>query len=353
MSRGRFVFGVALLGGIALGVLSVVVAAQKTGEADPQMTAVLDELATLGGKPIERLTPEEARKQPTPADAVKSLLRRRGVSTDPEKVGKVEDRTIEVSSGALPVRLYWPSGEGPFPVLVYFHGGGWVLADPSVYDASARGLTNRANIIVVSVDYRRAPEHPFPAAHEDALAAYRWALQKAASINGDPSNIAVGGESAGGNLAVAAAMMARDRQEQLPKHIMAIYPIAGTDTNTPSYRENAAAKPLNKPMMQWFFTHYFRSPADAKDPRVNLVAATLKGLPETTIVTAQMDPLRSEGAMLAEMMEKAGVRVNYRHYDGVAHEFFGMSAAVDKAKDAQQFAADALKRSFGTSQAGQ
>ncbi len=173
-----------------------------------------------------------------------------------------------------------------------------------------------------------------------------------ASSNGDAANVAVGGESAGGNLAVAPALMARDAKEKLPKHVMAIYPIAGADTDTPSYRENADARPLNKAMMEWFFRHYLRSPADARDKRINLVAASLKGLPPTTIVTAQIDPLHSEGAMLAEAMKKAGVPVTYRHYDGVAHEFFGMSAVVDKAKEAQQFAADDLKRSFGTSQAG-
>jgi len=333
---------------LSFGILSAAMApAQKPGTPAPQMKAVLDELASLGGKPIDKLTPAEARTQPTPADAVKSLLRKRGIGIEPEKVGKVEDRTIKLSTGALPVRLYWPAGSGPFPVLVYFHGGGWVLADPSVYDASARALTSRANSIVMSVDYRRAPEHRFPAAHEDAFNAYRWALQHAGSINGDAGNVAVGGESAGGNLAVAAAMMARDAKEKMPKHIMAIYPIAGSDTDTPSYRENAHAKPLNKAMMEWFFRHYLRTPEDGRDPRINLAAATLKGLPPTTIVTAQMDPLRSEGAMLADLMTKAGVPVNYRHYEGVAHEFFGMSAAVDKAGQAQQFAADDLKRSFG------
>ena len=339
---------------LSLGILSAVVAAAQGGvRPDPQMKAVLDELAGLGPKSIERLSPSEARKQPTPADAVQALLRKRGLSTSPEKVGKVEDRTIKADTGPLPVRLYWPTGTGPFPVLVYFHGGGWVIGNPEVYDASARGLTNRANCIVMSVDYRLGPEHRFPAAHEDAFNAYRWAIQNAGSINGDAARVAVGGESAGGNLAVAVALMARDAKERLPRHVMAIYPIAGSDTNTPSYRENARAKPLNKAMMEWFFKHYLRAPEDSRDQRINLVAATLTGLPPTTIVTAQIDPLRSEGEMLAHHLKKAGVEVSYRHFEGVTHEFFGMGAAVDKAGQAQQFAGDVLKQAFDRKLAGQ
>ena len=313
---------------------------------DPQMKAVLDQLQALGPKPLDTLTPAEARKQPTPADAVKALLTKEGKSTAPQPVGKVEDRMVGGADGMIPARIYWPAGAGPFPVLVYFHGGGWVIANKDVYDATPRALVNMAGCMVVSVDYRQAPEHKFPAAHDDAVAAYTWVVKNAVSINGDPRRIAVGGESAGGNLAVATAIAARDRKLQTPVYQMVVYPIAGSDMNTPSYLENADAKPLGKAGMAWFFKHYLRTAADGKDPRINLVAADLKGLPPAIVITDQIDPLRSEGVMLAEKMRAAGVAVEHTNYDGVAHEFFAMGAVVDKAKQAEQQAAAGLKKAF-------
>ena len=313
---------------------------------EPQMKAVLDQLKALGPKPLETLTAAEARKQPTPADAVMTLLKKQGKSTAPQPVGKVEDRSIAGATGQMPARLYWPAGAGPFPVLVYYHGGGWVIANKDVYDATPRALVNMANCLVVSVDYRQGPEHKFPAAHDDAWAAYEWVVKNAASINGDPKRIAVGGESAGGNLAVATAMAARDKKMPMPVYQMVVYPIAGYDMNTASYQENAAAAPLSKPAMAWFFKNYLRSAADGKDPRINLVGADLKGLPPATVITDQIDPLRSEGAMLADKLKAAGVAVDYRNYDGVAHEFFSMGAVVDKARQAEQQAADGLKKAF-------
>ena len=315
-------------------------------KAGPDQQKVLDELGTLGGKPIETLSAPEARKQPTPTDAVMSLLKKGGKSTAPEAVGSVVNRTIPGPGGNLPVRIYTPAGAGPFPVIVYFHGGGFVIATNDTYDGSARALTNAANAVLVSVEYRKAPEHKFPAAHADAFAAYKWVLANAASIKGDPAQVAIAGESAGGNLAMATAMAARDGGVKIPVHILAVYPIAGNDTNTASYRENATAKPLSRPMMSWFFEKYTRTSADAQDPRLNLVGANLKGLPSTTIITAQIDPLRSDGELLASKLRDAGVPVDFRNYDGVAHEFFGQGAVVPTAKDAVQFGANGLKSGF-------
>ena len=315
---------------------------------DNQMQAVLDQLAALGGKPIETLTAAEARKQPTPTDAVKGLMQKQGKPTIPEPGVTSVDRTIPGPAGALPVRVYTPDqGAKPFPVVVYYHGGGWVIANKDVYDGGARALAKMANVVVVSVDYRQGPEHKFPAAHDDAFAAYKWALANAKSINGDPTKVALAGESAGGGLAVATAIRARDEKVQMPASILSVYPIAGTDTTTPSYVQNANAKPLNRAMMSWFFKNYLRNDADRNDPRVNLVAADLKGLPPTTIINAEIDVLRSEGEMLAEKLRAAGVTVEQKTYDGVTHEFFGMGAVVDKAKDAEQKGADALKASLG------
>ena len=315
-------------------------------KADEQMQAVLDELGKLGGKPIDTLSAEEARQQPSPADAVKKVLAAQGKSTAAEKVGKVEDRQIQGAEGMIPARVYWPKGDGPFPLLVYFHGGGWVIATNDTYDSSARALANLASCVVLAVEYRKAPEHKFPAAHQDAFAAYQWALAHARELNADPRRIAVGGESAGGNLAANVSIMARDKKVQLPLHQLLVYPVAGSDLMTPSYVENADAKPLNKAMMKWFVEKALPTIDEAKDPRISLVDANLAGLPSTTLITAQIDPLRSEGEQLAKKLKAAGVQVDYKNYDGVTHEFFGMGAVVDKAKDAESRAATDLKKAF-------
>jgi acetyl esterase/lipase len=312
-----------------------------------QMQLVLNQLSALGGRPIETLTAPDARKQPTPTDAVKALLTKDKKSTAPDPAISSTDRTIPGPGGALPVRIYTPrSGTGPFPVVVYYHGGGWVIANKDVYDGGARALSKLANAVVISVDYRQGPENKFPAAHDDAYATYEWTLRNAASLNGDPRRIAVAGESAGGGLAVATAIMARDKKAQMPVAIVSVYPIAGTDTMTASYVENAEAKPLNRAMMSWFFDKYLNGPQDRANTRVNLVAADLNGLPPTTIINAQIDPLRSDGETLAQKLQAAGVQVEQKTFPGVTHEFFGMGAVIDSAIAAEQMAANALNKAF-------
>ena len=318
---------------------------------DDQMKAVLDQLGSMGGKPIESLTPAEARLQPTPAAAAGMVALAKGKDTTSTVMipgVSAVDRMIPGAAGKIAARVYTPEGAGPFPVVVYFHGGGWVVANKEVYDGGARAISKGANAVVVSVDYRLAPEHKFPAQHDDALAAYKWVTLNAASVKGNPANIAIAGESAGGNLAVATAIAARDAKVALPRAIIAVYPIAQPDTMTASYVENAAAKPLSRPMMVWFALHATRTPADMQDPRINLVKANLAGLPAVTIINAQIDPLREDGAMLETALKAANVEVERKVYDGVTHEFFGMAAVVDKAKDAQQYAIDRLKSAFQT-----
>ena len=329
-------------------------AQQKTGtapKADADMQAVLDELAQLGGKPIETLTPAEARRQPTPSDAVMSLLKKQGKDTSPSALvpGVTSvDREIPGAAGNLPARVYTPDGAGPFPVVVYFHGGGWVIGDKQVYDGGARAISKHAQAVVVSVDYRLAPEAKFPAAWDDALAAYKWVAGNAASIKGDPKRLALAGESAGGNLAIATAVAARDAKLQPPTHVLAVYPVGQTgNLNTKSYKDSANAKPLNKPMIEWFVDKLLAKPADKADPRLDLVNAKFAGLPPVTIVSAQIDPLREDGALLETALKRAGVKVQRKLYSGTAHEFFGMGAAVKKAADAQKFGSEALRASFG------
>jgi acetyl esterase len=334
-----------LLAGAALLATSAWARSQaKPPQADPHMQKVLDALAALNPKPIETLTPEEARKQPTPADAVKKVLTDMGKPAAPEPGVTVRTMTIGSGDASFPVHIYTPEGKGPFPVMVYYHGGGFVIADTGVYDASPRALAKMANAIMVAVDYRRAPEHPFPAAPNDAFAAYQWAIDHAREFDGDPMRVAVGGESAGGNLATVVSMMARDQNVALPVHQLLVYPVVNDDMNTPSYKRNENARPLNKAMMGWFFKHYG---GDPKNPyALPMKAESLKGLPPATIVAAEIDPLLSEGKAYAERLRKDGVAVSYKEYKGVAHEFFGMGAVVPTAKEAEQFAADALKKAF-------
>lgn len=317
---------------------------------DADMQAVLDAHAALAPKPIENLEAAAARAQPTPADAVIAVLKKQDENTSPAALvpGVTSiDQTIPGPAGLLPVRIYTPAGPGPFPVIVYFHGGGWVLADKSVYDGGARGIAKQANAVVVSVDYRLAPEAKFPAQHDDALAAYKWVAANAASIIGDPKRLAIAGESAGGNLAIATAIAARDQRLTAPRHVLAVYPITqAIDMATPSYVDSENARPLNKAMMGWFADKVFSRLSDKKDPRIDLVDADLKGLPPVTLINARIDPLRSDSDMLVAALKKAGVKVEHKVYDGVTHEFFGMAAVVDKARQAQIFAGQQLKKSF-------
>lgn len=323
----------------------------QAARTDSDMQAVLDAHAALGPKPMEKLDPKQARAQPTPADAVMAVLKAQKRGTAPSDLvpGVTHaDRSIPGAAGSIPARVYTPAGSGPFPVIVYFHGGGWVIGNKEVYDGGARGISKQANAIVISVDYRLAPENKFPASWDDSFAAYQWALQNAASLKGDPKRMALAGESAGGGLALATAIAARDAKVQMPLHVLSVYPIAQTSTDTASYNEHAMAKPLNKAMMQWFFGHASRNPNDFKDPRMNLVGANLSGLPPVTIINAQIDPLLNDSVMLEAALKKAGVQVERREYAGVTHEFFGMAAVVKDAQEAQSFAGQRLRKAFGS-----
>jgi acetyl esterase len=361
----RRITPVLIAGGIAVALAaSAAVAAQEQKKAgaepatktsrtppDKDMQGVLDALASLKSKPIEKLSATEARKQPGPADAVKLVLKKQGKSSEPAAlvpgVSSV-DRTVAGAAGEIPARIYTPEGSGPFPVIVYYHGGGWVIANKEAYDGGARGLAKEAQAVVVSVDYRQAPEHKFPAPWDDSLAAYKWTLANAASLNGDPKKIAIAGESAGGNLAIATAIAARDGALQAPLHVLSVYPIAQTSFTTESYVDSAMAKPLNRAMMRWFIDKTVSSPRDTKDPRMQLTSAKLQGLPPVTIVNADIDPLRSDGAQLEDALKTAGVPVERKVYGGVTHEFFGMAAVVQKAKEAQSYAGQRLKQAFAS-----
>lgn len=321
--------------------------ATRPPAAASDMQAVIDAQMALGAKPIETLTPVKARLQPSPGDGAKAVMRKKCMSTAPDAAVVTQD----LSYGTDPMqyaRVYKPAtaSAAPMPVIVYYHGGGWVIADVNTYDATPRLLSEQLNAVVVSAEYRHAPEAKFPAQHEDAAMAYRWVLDNAASWGGDPTKIALAGESAGGNLAVATAIYARDNKLTKPIHILAVYPIANSSTTLPSRIDSANAKPPNTAMLPWFAHYYTRTKADMMDPRLNLVKADLRDLPPTTIVNAQIDPLRSDGETLADAIKSADGQVEQRTFDGMTHEFFGLGAIVRGAYDAQMYALGRMRAAF-------
>ena len=316
----------------------------KTPQPNMDMQKVLNAYDTESAKPLTGLTPEEARKQPSIADAVKKVMKKEKLRVK-ENIAE-EKIQVDGAVGKISATVYRPPGKDLKPIVVYFPGGGWVLNDSEDYAATARSLASKTNAIFVSVDYRRAPEHKFPAAHEDAFAAYKWVIANAVTLGGDSKKVAVAGESAGGNLALNVAIRARDEKIQTPIHQLIVYPVAGQYMETASYKESADTKPLNKAGMEWFFSQYLNHPDEARDLRINLVSANFLSLAPTTIISAEIDPLRSEGRDLADKMKEQNVDVDYKIYRGVTHEFFGMSPVIKEARKAQDYAAKKMKKSF-------
>lgn len=303
---------------------------------DPQAQQVIEQLAALGFPPVHTVSPEQAR--------INARLRPRVAGPE---VARVENRRIPGPESDIPVRLYTPAGAGPFPILAWFHGGGWVVGDLDMADPTARHLSVGAGCIVMSVDYRLAPETKFPGPADDCYAATQWAVQHAAQINGDPDRIAVGGDSAGGNLAAAVSLMARDRRGPALVFQLLVYPVTQRDYTTSSYQSYADGYLLSRDSMQWYWDHYLHSPAEACNPyAAPLVAQDLSGLPPALVITAECDPLCAEGAAYARRLQEAGVPSTYSCYDGMIHGFFGMPAVLDKGKRAIAEAAAALQRAF-------
>lgn len=311
-----------------------------------QMQAVIETLDTIAPNPIHTLTPQQARQQPSPADAVMRVMRNFNIPAPPVNVDTT-GRDIAVTGGSIHLRIYTPkTGKSSYPMIVYYHGGGWVIATVDTYNASAQALAEKADAVLVSVEYRKGPENKFPTAHNDAYAAYVWTLRNASTIKGDSTKIAVAGESAGGNLAVTVSMMARDNGVRKPVHILSVYPVASNDPNLSSKLQYVNAKPLSTLDLPWFLGHYLNNMSESVSPLVNLVGANLSGLPKTTIIAAELDPLQSEGALLRDRLQAAGVQTMYKLYTGVTHEFFGMATVLSEARDAQNLAVDELKKSF-------
>ena len=319
-------------------------------DIDPQMLAVIEEFQAMENPKATKMSAFQFRNAKTPAEAVMSILKKTGIPSSDPKVD-ISHRILPVGpeEGIL-VRIYKPLVESGvpenLPVIVYYHGGGWVIADLDTYEPSAIALASRAQAVVVSVAYRQAPEHVYPTAHEDSFAAYKWVVENTRELGGDSENIAIAGESAGGNLAVAVPIMAKERGVDLPVHILSVYPIADGDLQSESYEQFANALPLSKGLMEWFFNRYYSNWQSETRPLISLLEADLSGLPPTTIINAEIDPLQSEGGELEEKLRQAGVEVVREVYPGVTHEFFGMAAVLEQAVEAQEFAVKHLKRSF-------
>jgi acetyl esterase len=278
-------------------------------ELHPEIAGLLEQMGAAPMPSFEAQSPEGARrfmKETFPS------------AEEPEPVGDVMD--LEIGDIGIPVRVYVPEREGPYPTLVFYHGGGWVIGDLDTHDETCRVLTNEAECMVVSVDYRLAPEHPFPAPLEDCYTALEWVFDDSLAMQVDTDNVAVGGDSAGGNLAAAVALLARDRGGPSIAHQSLMYPVTNHSYDTESYEENGEGYLLTKGAMEWFWDHYLESDIDGKNPYASpLLAESLEGLPPATVATCGFDPLRDEGAAYAQRLEEAGVDVNHINYDDAIH----------------------------------
>ena len=322
-------------------------------DIDDQMWAVIDRFIKFGTPPLPTLSARQARMAPTVTDAVETLLANNNRSATQFDLTISQqvipgNYTPQSAPDGILVRMYKPNGvTGPLPVIVYYHGGGWVIGSIEVYEPSCKALAANTGAIVVSVDYRLAPEAKFPNAHEDSYAAYKWARDNAASFGGNPAKVAVAGESAGGNMAVTTCLLAKQRGYAQPIHALSVYPVANNDLTTASYNQYADAVPLNRPNVMYFTEMYFKDMTDGDNELISLVdVADLTGLPPTTIIGAEIDPLQTEGQQLRDRLSAAGVTVNYQLYQGTTHEFFGTYDVVPKATEAQNYAATQLKAAF-------
>jgi acetyl esterase len=306
---------------------------------DPDMKALLDQMTAAKLPAFHQMTPQGARDQ----------MARRLAAGDPTPVARVQDRKIAGPNGEVPIRIYTPSGDGPFGALVYFHGGGWVVGSIEMTDLPCRMITNAAGCVTVSVDYRLAPENKFPAGPEDCYAATKWVAENAAAIGCDAKRIAVSGSSAGGNLAAAVALMARDRGGPRIAYQLLIYPATQRELDTPSQKQFAEdGYILSRADMEWFWRHYLASDADATNPYACPARAkTLAGLPPAMVITAEFDPLRDEGEAYAARLREEGIATVLQRYDGVTHGFFGMPTVIEKGRRAIAEASVALRAAIG------
>ncbi|MFC4033178.1 alpha/beta hydrolase [Streptomyces polygonati] len=313
----------------------------------PQWQRLREQRARAGTPPLYTLSLERAR-----ADDLAAL---RAAGGAPAAVARVDETTIPGPAGPLTLRLHRPSLAPGLPVLLYLYGGGWALGCLDTADTVARTLANTADCVVATVGYRLAPEHPFPAAVHDSYAALRWLHEHAPALDLDPERLAVGGDSAGGNLAAAVTLLWRAEQRPPLRHQLLVYPNTDhrPDPVEPVDPEESAAPAAEDPLLfnrhsvAWYWSHYLAVPQDGDDPLASpLRADDLTGLPPATVITAEYDPLRDEGEAYAQRLREAGVPVELRRFPGMAHGFFTMTGTIDDARAAQSLAADRLREAF-------
>jgi acetyl esterase len=307
---------------------------------EPATEALLAQMREGGGKPLYEMSVEEVRGMVVGSSAM--------LAGPLVEVGAVEDRTLSTSAGDVRVRVYTPSGvhAQALPILVYFHGGGFVAGDLDTHDNTARYLAQNADAIVIAVDYRRSPEHKFPAAVDDAYAAVEWVAKHAADVGGNSARIAVAGDSAGGNLAAVVCQLAKERGGPRIAYQALFYPLVDfTLANSPSRSQFGGGDYfLSNRDMEWFREAYLEDPADASDERVSpLLARDVTNLPPALIVAAQCDVLYDEGKAYAERLAAAGVAVEHRCFNGTIHAFMSFAGAIPMGKDALALAATRLR----------
>lgn len=305
---------------------------------DPQVQALFDmmeaQAAAAGAPPMWELPADVARANAETGFAA--------FNAGAPELASVVDTTIPGPAGQIPVKILTPKGEGPFPLLVYLHGGGWVIGSPATHEKLCAELADGAGVVVVSVDYRLAPEHPAPAALEDCVAAIRWSVENAPTINADPSRFAIGGDSAGANLAAAAALQLRDSAGPQASLLLLIYGCYDLAFETQSCVENGEGKILTLQSMHWFRQHYLSNGADLRDPLISPIHANLGGLPPAHLIVGSLDPLLDDSRLFASKLEAADVPTRLSVYEDMPHVFLQLSAFLDGGKKGVAEAVEAL-----------
>ncbi len=268
------------------------------------------------------------------ADMARMMAKSRPVPARVDQVFSVENTILPTPDHSVPVRIYRPSDAVNLPVVMYFHGGGWVVCDLETHDSVCRTLCKKAQAVVVSVDYRLSPEHKFPLPLDDCYTATKYISENAASMGIDPSRLTVAGDSAGGNLACAVALLARDRNGPAIAHQFLIYPVTDFNFDTPSYHQLANGYLLTAQGMRWYWQQYCGDETAARHPLASILQSDMEGLPPATIITAGYDPLRDEGKALADKMQSAGSAVTYKCFDDMIHGFVNLIGIVPAADEA-------------------